>query len=49
MMILHDAGIDKGGSGAADGASQQLQVLREAAGVYMMSYRTQVETKVDGA
>ena len=35
-MILHDAGIDKGGLGAADGASQQLPVLREAAGFAMM-------------
>ena len=32
MMILHDAGIDQGGFGAAEGASQQLTVLREAAG-----------------
>ena len=32
MMILHDAGIDQGGFGAAVGASQQLTVLREAAG-----------------
>ena len=29
-MILHDAGIDQGGFGAAEGASQQLTVLREA-------------------
>ena len=36
MMILHDAGIDQGGFGAADGASQQLPVLREAAGFAMM-------------
>ena len=35
-MILHDAGIDQGGFGAADGASQQLPVLREAAGFAMM-------------
>ena len=33
MMILHDADIDQGGFGAADGASQQLPVPREAAGV----------------
>ena len=32
-MILHDAGRDQGGFGAAEGASQQLTVLREAAGV----------------
>ena len=32
MRILHDAGIDQGGFGAAEGASQQLTVLREAAG-----------------
>ena len=36
MMILHDAGIDQGGFGAADGTSQQLPVLREAAGFAMM-------------
>ena len=30
MMILHDAGIDQGGFGATEGASQQLTVLREA-------------------
>ena len=36
MIILHDAGIDKGGFGAADRASQQLPVLREAAGFDMM-------------
>ena len=35
MVILHDAGIDQGGFGAAEGASQQLPVLREAAGVDM--------------
>ena len=34
-MILHDAGIDQGGFGAAEGASQQLTVLREAAGFGM--------------
>ena len=34
-MILHDAGIDKGGFGAAPGASQQLPVLHEAAGFAM--------------
>ena len=37
MMILHDAGIDQSGFGAAEGASQQLPVLREAAGFGMMS------------
>ena len=35
-MVLHDAGIDQGGFGAADGASQQLPVLREAAGFGMV-------------
>ena len=35
-MILHDAGIDQGGFGAAEGASQQLTVLREAAGFDMI-------------
>ena len=34
MLILHDAGID--GFGAAEGASQQLTVLREAAGFDMV-------------
>ena len=45
MMILLDggteqdgfAGIDQGGCGAAEGASQQLTVLREAAGCGMRS------------
>ena len=32
MVTLHDSGIDQGGFGAAEGASQQLIVLREAAG-----------------
>ena len=32
VMILHDAGRGQGGFGAAEGASQQLTVLREAAG-----------------
>ena len=36
MMILHDAGIDQGGFGAVDGTSQQLPVLREAAGCAVM-------------
>ena len=35
-MILHDAGRDQGGFGAAYGTSQQLPVLREAAGFAMM-------------
>ena len=35
MAILHDAGRDQGGFGAAEGASQQLTVLREAAGFGM--------------
>ena len=34
-MILHDAGIDQGGFGAAEGPSQRLTVLREAAGFGM--------------
>ena len=37
MMILHDAGIDQGGFGAAEGASQQLTVLREAPGGDMIT------------
>ena len=32
MMILYEAGVDQGGFGAAEGASQQLTVLREPAG-----------------
>ena len=39
MRILQDAGKDQGGFGAAEGASQQLTVLREAAGVDMISPR----------
>ena len=35
-MALHDAGIDQGGIGAAEGVSQQLPVLHEAAGFAMM-------------
>ena len=50
MTILHDAGVDQGGFGAAEGASQQLTVLREAAGFDAMIlqdagrgfYRTEV-------
>ena len=34
-MILHDAGIDQGGFGAAEGPSQQLTVLRGGAGFSM--------------
>ena len=39
MRILRDAGIDidQGGFGAAEGASQQLTVLPEAAGFDMTS------------
>ena len=37
MMILHDADRGQGGFGAAEGASQQLTVLREAAGFDMIS------------
>ena len=57
MTILHDAGVDQGGFGAAESASQQLPVLREAAGFDAMIlqdagrgfYRTEVETEGDGA
>ena len=49
MTILHDTGVDQGGFGAVESASQQLTVLRDAAGLDMMFYRTQVEIKVDGA
>ena len=35
MVILHDAGIAQGGVGAAEGASQHLTVLCEAAGFGM--------------
>ena len=34
-IIHHDAGIDQGGLGAADGASQQLTALPKAAGFGM--------------
>ena len=37
MAIVHNAGIGQGGFGAAEGASQQLTVLREAAGLDMIS------------
>ena len=30
MTILHDAGVDQGGFGAADSPTRQLTVLREA-------------------
>ena len=36
MMNLHDADIDQGGFGAAEGPTPQLTVLREAAGVDRM-------------
>ena len=39
MIILHDAGIDQGGFGAAEGPTPQLTVLREAAGADMMILR----------
>ena len=35
-MILHDAGIDQGGFGAADSPIHQLTVLREAGSDIMM-------------
>ena len=35
-MILHDTSKDQGGFGAAEGSSQQLTVLREAAGFDVM-------------
>ena len=37
MASLHNACIGQGGFGAAEGASQQLTVLREAAGLDMIS------------
>ena len=39
MVILRDAGrdSDQGGFGAAEGASQRLTILREAAGLDMIS------------
>ena len=36
MMNLHGAEIDQGGFGAAEGPTQQLTVLREAADVGMV-------------
>ena len=47
MRILHEAGIDQGGFGAAEGASQQLIVKQQV--LAGLVYRTQVETKADGA
>ena len=49
MMNLHDADIDQGGFGAAEGPTPQLTVLREAAGVDMMFLQDAGKTKVDGA
>ena len=37
VVILHNAGIDPGGFGAAEGASQQLTILRDAAGFDMIT------------
>ena len=48
-MIHHDAGIDQGGLGAADGASQQLTYCAKQQVLACGIYWTQVETKVDGA
>ena len=39
MVNLHDADIDQGGFGAAEGPTPQLTVLREAAGADMMILR----------
>ena len=39
MVNLHEADIDQGGFGAAEGPTPQLTVLREAAGVDMMILR----------
>ena len=47
MMILHDAGIDQGGFGAAEGPTLQLIVLREAAADVMILQ--DAGTEVDGA
>ena len=47
MMVLHDAGIDQGGFGAAEGPTPQLTVLREAAGVGMMFLQDAGKTKVE--
>ena len=38
MTILQDAGIDQGGFGAAEGPSQQLSVLRGAAGFDLLIF-----------
>ena len=46
--ILHDAGIDQGGFGAADSPIHQLTVLREA-GLDMIILQDAGRTKVDGA
>ena len=49
MMTLHDAGIEQGRFRAAEGASQQLTVLREAAGFGMRILQDAGGDQVDGA
>ena len=49
MVILHDAGIDQGGFGAADSPTHQLTVLRKAGFAMMILQDAGRETKVDGA
>ena len=46
MVVRHDAGIDQGGVGAAEGASQQLTVLREAAGFDMRTWRESFDMRI---
>ena len=48
MVILLDAGKDgdQGGFVAAEGASQQLTVLREAAGFDMLTWRESFDMRI---
>ncbi len=48
-MVLHDAGIDQGGFGAAEGPTPQLPVLRDAAGVALTFLPDAGGTQVGGA
>ena len=48
MVVLLDAGIDidQGGFRKAEGASQQLTVLREAAGFDMLTWRESFDMRI---
>ena len=49
MVILRGSGIEQGGFGGAEGASQHLTVLHEAAGCDMISLQDRVKIQGDGA